>query len=78
MEELSRRIIWEANRNYVQNHNEHSDIYGFTVAMNKFADLVSKYSKMNDYSFGLYSVGLCNDYRHTVYTNLCLDFGSHA
>ena len=39
-EELSHRIIWEANRNYVQNHNKHADMFGFTLAMNKFADMV--------------------------------------
>lgn len=39
-EELQRHIIWEANRNYVQNHNEHAAVFGFTVAMNEFADLV--------------------------------------
>ena len=39
-EELSRRIIWEANKNYVDNHNEHSDIFGFILAMNEFADMV--------------------------------------
>ena len=41
-EELSRHIVWEANRNYVQNHNEHADVLGFTLAMNEFADLVHK------------------------------------
>jgi hypothetical protein len=39
-EELSRQIVWEANRNYVQNHNEHADVFGFTLAMNEFADMV--------------------------------------
>ena len=39
-EELSRRIVWESNRNYVQNHNEHADVLGFTLAMNEFADMV--------------------------------------
>ena len=39
-EELSRRIIWESNKNYVDNHNEHHEMYGFTLAMNEFADMV--------------------------------------
>ncbi len=33
-------MVWEANRNYVQNHNEHADVFGFTLAMNEFADMV--------------------------------------
>ena len=39
-EELQRHMIWEANKNYVDNHNEHADVFGFTLAMNQFADLV--------------------------------------
>ena len=33
-------MIWEANKNYVDNHNEHADVFGFTLAMNQLADLV--------------------------------------
>ena len=39
-EELQRHMIWEANKNYVDNHNQHNDVFGFTLAMNLFADLV--------------------------------------
>jgi hypothetical protein len=39
-EELQRHMIWEANKNYVDNHNEHADVFGFTLAMNQLADLV--------------------------------------
>ena len=39
-EELNRRTIWTGNRAYVQEHNKHSDKFGFTVAVNKHADLV--------------------------------------
>jgi hypothetical protein len=39
-EELQRHMMWEANKNYVDNHNEHADVFGFTLAMNQFADLV--------------------------------------
>ena len=34
-------MVWEANRNYVQNHNEHADVFGFTLTMNEFADMVN-------------------------------------
>ena len=39
--ELERQIIWESNKKFVENHNANSDMFGFTVAMNEFADLVS-------------------------------------
>ena len=42
-EELQRRIIWEANKRYVDNHNEFADEFGFTLAMNEFADLVCNF-----------------------------------
>ena len=39
-EELQRQVIWESNKKYVDNHNEHADVFGFTLEMNEFADLV--------------------------------------
>ena len=39
--ELRRHIIWESNMQFVKEHNAHADEIGFTVEMNKFADLVS-------------------------------------
>ena len=41
-EELQRQIIWESNKKFVENHNANADKFGFTVAMNEFADLVSE------------------------------------
>lgn len=40
-EELHRHIIWESHKEYVDNHNENSKIFGFTLAMNEFADLAN-------------------------------------
>nr|CAI43320.1 cathepsin L [Lubomirskia baikalensis]CAI46307.1 cathepsin L [Lubomirskia baikalensis] len=40
-EELTRHIIWQANRKYVDEHNAHAEKFGFTVGMNQFADLES-------------------------------------
>ena len=34
-------MIWEANKNYVDNHNQNAEVFGFTLAMNEFADMVS-------------------------------------
>ena len=39
--ELERQTIWEANKNYVLNHNANADKFGFVLTMNEFADLVS-------------------------------------
>ena len=39
-EELTRHIIWQANRKYVDEHNAHAEKFGFTLGMNQFADLV--------------------------------------
>ena len=41
LEELRRRIVWTSNKAFVEEHNKHSDKFGFTVGMNEFADLVS-------------------------------------
>ena len=40
MEELERHIIWASNRKYIEEHNANADIFGYTVAMNRFGDLV--------------------------------------
>ena len=42
-------MIWEANKNYVDNHNEHANEIGFTLAMNEFADMVSYLFKTYSY-----------------------------
>ena len=39
-EEATREAIWTSNRVYVETHNANAHIHGFTLAMNKFADLV--------------------------------------
>ena len=39
-EELHRRTIWTSSKAFVEEHNKHSDKFGFTVGMNTFADLV--------------------------------------
>ena len=39
-EELHRRTVWASNKVFVEEHNKNSDKHGFTVEMNKFADLV--------------------------------------
>ena len=57
--ELKRQIIWESNKKFVENHNANADKFGFTVAMNKFADLVSyKMKRLKQCSFFLYRIQL--------------------
>ena len=41
LEELERHFIWLSNMEYVQRHNEYADVFGFTLAMNHFGDMVS-------------------------------------
>lgn len=36
-------MIWESNKNYVDDHNKYAEELGFTLKMNKFADLVCKH-----------------------------------
>lgn len=40
-EEMMRHTIWESNKKYIDTHNEHADTLGYTLAMNKFGDLVN-------------------------------------
>ena len=40
-EELERHVIWQANRKYVEAHNQNVHILGFTLKMNHFGDMVS-------------------------------------
>ncbi len=39
-EELQRHITWQSNKKYIDEHNQHTDVYGFTMAMNEFGDMV--------------------------------------
>ena len=39
-EELERHIVWLSNRAYIEHHNANADIFGFTLAMNQFGDMV--------------------------------------
>lgn len=41
-EELERHLVWLSNREYINGHNKNADIFGFTLAMNHFGDMVRK------------------------------------
>ena len=41
IEELTRHIIWQSNKMYIDEHNAHEKVFGFTLGLNKFCDLVS-------------------------------------
>ena len=43
-EELTRYATWVANKAYIEEHNKHSDVHGFTLKMNQFGDLVQCYN----------------------------------
>ena len=40
-EELERHLVWLANREYINAHNQNSHIFEFTLAMNHLGDMVS-------------------------------------
>lgn len=40
-EELRRFAVWMENLNYIEEHNKHSDTFGYTLGMNHFGDIVS-------------------------------------
>lgn len=39
LEELRRYTIWQSKRAYVNEHNNHANRFGYTLAMNKFSDM---------------------------------------
>lgn len=40
VEEMERHLIWASNRKYIEEHNANADVFGYTLAMNHFGDLV--------------------------------------
>ncbi len=39
-EDLERHIVWLSNKKYIEQHNANAHIFGFTLAMNHFGDIV--------------------------------------
>ena len=42
-EELERHFVWLSNMKYIEHHNANADIFGFTLAMNQFGDMVGQH-----------------------------------
>lgn len=42
LQEMERHSIWVANKKYIEHHNANADLFGYTLAMNGFGDLVRK------------------------------------
>lgn len=40
-DDLERHIVWCANKQFIEIHNANADFFGYTLAMNHHADLVS-------------------------------------
>lgn len=40
LEELDRHLVWLSNKEYIESHNAYSDVFGYTLELNKFADMV--------------------------------------
>lgn len=39
-EELQRHTTWQSNKKYIDEHNQHVDVHGFTLSMNEYGDMV--------------------------------------
>ena len=39
-EELERHLIWLSNRKYIEGHNANADVFGYSLSMNRFGDMV--------------------------------------
>ena len=46
--ELSKHLVWLANKHYIEQHNKHADVLGYGLAMNQFGDLVSLQNLFNE------------------------------
>lgn len=42
--ELEKHMVWLSNREYILGHNANSHIFGFTLKMNHFGDMVRMYA----------------------------------
>lgn len=42
MEELRKHVTWMSNKAYIEQHNQYSDTFGYTLKMNNFGDLSSQ------------------------------------
>ena len=45
LEELERHLVWLSNKKYIESHNNNAEVFGYTLAMNNFGDLVSLYQQ---------------------------------
>jgi len=45
LEELERHLVWLSNKKYIESHNNNAEVFGYTLAMNGFGDLVSLYQQ---------------------------------
>lgn len=41
MEDLENHKVWLSNKKYIELHNANSHIFGYTLAMNRYGDMVS-------------------------------------
>ena len=54
LEELERHLVWLSNRKYIEQHNANAHLFGFTLRMNHFGDMVSNNMSISveDYIYG--------------------------
>ena len=40
-QEIERHIVWLSNKEYIDQHNANAHLFGFTLALNHFGDMVN-------------------------------------
>ncbi len=43
-EELRKHLVWLGNKEYINQHNKFSNVFGYTLEMNRFGDMVGNCS----------------------------------
>ena len=44
LEDLDRHLVWLSNKKFIESHNSFSHVFGYTLALNKFADMVRSWN----------------------------------
>ncbi len=39
-EELRKHVVWRSNQKYIEEHNKYQDVFGYSLEMNKYGDMV--------------------------------------
>ena len=71
-EEIDRHLVWLSNREYINAHNKNAHIFGFTLAMNHFGDIVSKHEFTLKQCSTILNISLCMIFIILLSTYVCV------